>query len=189
MAIEEQFWAHPKALVESIDIGSFTRIWAFAHIMKNAKIGDNCNIGDHCFIESNVIIGHYVVIKNGVSIWDGVILEDYVFVGPNAVFTNDLIPRSKVFRELVRTKVKCGASIGANAVLLSGITIGKYSMIGAGAVVTKDVPDFALVYGNPAKIRGYMCKCAKKLNFIDNIAKCDCGLEYEKIDSIVKNKE
>ena len=155
---------HPTALVESEDIGAGTRVWAFAHVMKGAKVGTGCNVGDHSFIESGVAIGNDVTIKNGVSIWDGVEIGNLVFIGPNAAFTNDTYPRSKVYHtDPVRTKVLEGASIGANASIVAGITIGKYAMIGAGAVVTKDVQDFELVVGCPAKHAGWVNRAGEKV--------------------------
>lgn len=147
------FFQHDKALVETKDVGEGTRIWAFTHILPGARIGSNCNICDHVFIENDVLVGNNVTIKCGVQLWDGVRIEDNVFIGPNATFTNDMFPRSKVYPEkFFQTVVKTGASIGANATLLPGITIGENAMVGAGAVVTKDVPAGALVVGNPAKI-------------------------------------
>lgn len=147
---------HQMAIVES-DIGEDTRVWAFAHILKGAKIGKNCNIGEHCYIESDVVVGNDVVIKNGVCLWDKVRIGDKVFIGPNAVFTNDIYPRTKAVSPdflLKETVIDEGASIGANATILCGIKIGKYAMIGAGAVVTKDIPDYALARGVPARIVG-----------------------------------
>ena len=183
--MNNEYFIHDKALVESDNIGMYTRIWAFTHVMKGAKIGTNCNIGEHCFIENDMIIGNDVTIKNGISIWDGVRIEDKVFLGPNVVFTNDIRPRSKAHDyELKITIVKTGASIGANATLLCGIKIGKFAMVGAGSVVTKEVPEYALVYGNPAKIRGYVCECGKNLEFKYSKAKCNCGLRYELKDNI-----
>lgn len=155
---------HPQAIVESEDIGAGTRVWAFAHVMKNARIGKGCNIGDHSFVETGAIIGNDCTIKNGVSVWDGVEMGDLVFVGPNVAFTNDTIPRSKVYHpKPERTRILEGASIGANATILSGITIGKYAMIGAGSVVTKDVKDFELVFGSPARHAGWVNKAGEKV--------------------------
>ena len=151
-----KYFIHDKALVESRNIGKNTRIWAFVHILPNAVIGDECNICDHVFIENDVIIGDRVTIKCGVQIWDGIRLEDDVMVGPNATFTNDLFPRSKQPFQLHSTIVKSGASIGANATILCGITIGIGAMIGAGSVVTKDVPPRAVVVGNPGRIIRYL---------------------------------
>jgi UDP-2-acetamido-3-amino-2,3-dideoxy-glucuronate N-acetyltransferase len=149
------YFKHPNALVESDQIGSGTRIWAFAHLLPGARIGRDCNICDHTFIENDVLVGDRVTIKSGVFLWDGIILEDDVFVGPNATFTNDRFPRSREPFQLDRTLVRVGASIGANATILPGLTIGEHAMVGAGAVVTRDVPPYAIVTGNPARIRGF----------------------------------
>jgi UDP-2-acetamido-3-amino-2,3-dideoxy-glucuronate N-acetyltransferase len=147
---------HPQALVETSNIGTNTRIWAFAHILPGATIGAECNICDSVFVENDVVIGDRVTIKNGVQLWDGTTLEDDVFVGPNATFTNDSFPRSKKYPEsFPRVVVRHGASIGANATILPGLTIGANAMVGAGAVVTRDVPPNAIVVGNPARITGY----------------------------------
>lgn len=147
---------HPSSLVESERIGRGTRIWAFAHVLPGAVLGEDCNVCDHVFIENEVIVGDRVTIKSGVQLWDGVRLENDVFVGPNATFTNDPWPRSK--RHLARhpeTVVKRGASIGANATILPGITIGQHALVGAGAVVTRSVPAYAVVVGSPARIVRY----------------------------------
>jgi UDP-2-acetamido-3-amino-2,3-dideoxy-glucuronate N-acetyltransferase len=147
------FFQHPQALVETDRIGDGTRIWAFAHVLPGAVIGADCNICDHVFIENDVQVGSRVTIKCGVQLWDGVRLEDDVFVGPNATFTNDPWPRSKVYPQTFpKTLVRKGASIGANATLLPGVTIGEHAMIGAGAVVTRDVPPRVLVAGVPARV-------------------------------------
>jgi acetyltransferase-like isoleucine patch superfamily enzyme len=147
------YFIHELACVETKNIGGGTRIWAFAHILPRAIIGEDVNICDHTFIENDVIVGNRVTIKCGVYLWDGIRLEDDVFVGPNATFANDKFPRSRQYLDKVlETIIKQGASIGANATILPGIVIGKNAMVGAGAVVTHDVPDNALVVGNPARI-------------------------------------
>ncbi|WP_368205990.1 acyltransferase [Aeromonas sp. s5] len=147
---------HPLSDVQSSDIGNGTRIWQFSVVLRGARIGKNCNICAHTLVESDVVIGDRVTIKSGVYIWDGVTIEDDVFIGPCVAFTNDRHPRSKIYPdEFSKMIIKNGASIGANATLLPGITIGRHAMVGAGAVVTKDVPDYAVVVGNPAKIIRY----------------------------------
>ncbi len=178
----EGVFIHPGAIVETSMIGEGTRIWAFAHVFGGAVIGKNCNIGEHCYIESDVVIGDDVVVKNGVCIWDKVRVEDKVFLGPNMVFTNDRLPRSKAVLPdfvLEDTVVREGASIGANATVLCDIEIGRYAMVGAGAVVTKHVPDYTLVIGNPAVPHGYICVCTKQLLFSDLSTTClSCGRKY-----------
>lgn len=150
------FFQHEKALVESASIGRGTRIWAFAHVLPGAVIGEDCNICDHTFIENDVVIGDRVTIKSGVQLWDGIRIENDVFIGPNATFTNDRFPRSRVRpAAYATTTVRRGASIGANATILPGMVIGETAMVGAGAVVTRNVPPLAIVAGNPARIIGY----------------------------------
>jgi UDP-2-acetamido-3-amino-2,3-dideoxy-glucuronate N-acetyltransferase len=156
---ELDYFVHNLACVETKNIGCGTRIWAFAHILSGAVIGQDANICDHTFIENDVVVGDRVTIKCGVYLWDGIRLEDDVFVGPNATFTNDKFPRSKQFPDqFPKTIVKKGASIGANATILPGITIGENAMVGAGAVVTHHVPDNCLVIGNPAKTVKFLVK-------------------------------
>ena len=182
-------YIHPSAIVEVDQIGNGTRVWAFTHLMKGATIGDNCNIGDHCFVESGAVIGNNVTIKNGNEIWEGVTLEDGVFVGPRVFFTNDLYPRSPrmaVARNryssrqwLQPTLVKRGASLGAGAVILAGVTLHDFCMVGAGAIVTKDIPAYALVIGTPARGVGWVCQCGRRLRLENAAAICDiCGLSF-----------
>lgn len=162
----KKYFAHPRSLVESKDIGARTRIWAFAHVMHGARIGANCNIGDHAFIESGARLGNNVTVKNGVSVWTGVTAENDVFIGPNCVFTNDPNPRAfikKAVEEFETTRIRSGATLGANATLLCGITVGKCAFIGAGAVVLHSVPDYALIVGNPGRQVGWTCECAHRL--------------------------
>jgi UDP-2-acetamido-3-amino-2,3-dideoxy-glucuronate N-acetyltransferase len=143
---------HERALVESPWIGEGTRVWAFAHVMPGARIGADCNLCDHTYVEGGAVLGDRVTIKSGVYVWDGVTLEDDVFVGPQATFTNDPFPRSRVPFACIPTTVGRGASLGAGCVLLPGIRVGERAMVGAGAVLTADVPDDAVVVGNPARI-------------------------------------
>lgn len=151
------YFKHENAIVETEKVGDGTRIWAFTHVLPRATIGSDCNICDHVFVENDVIIGDRVTIKCGVQIWDGLRIDDGAFIGPNATFTNDLFPRSKQYPDkFSKTVIQKGASIGANATILAGNTIGQNSMVGAGAVVTKDVPPYAIVVGNPARITGYV---------------------------------
>jgi UDP-2-acetamido-3-amino-2,3-dideoxy-glucuronate N-acetyltransferase len=149
---------HALSNVLSKNIGPNTEVWQFCVILPEAIVGDNCNICSHVFIENKVIIGNNVTIKNGVQIWDGITIEDNVFIGPNVTFTNELVPRSKVYslENLKKTIIKKGATIGANSTILPGIVIGEYAFIGAGSVVTKDVVPFSLLYGNPATQRGFI---------------------------------
>jgi UDP-2-acetamido-3-amino-2,3-dideoxy-glucuronate N-acetyltransferase len=165
-------FVHPSALVEEDSIGEGTKVWAFAHILSGAKVGRNCNIGDHCFVESGASVGDNVTIKNGISIWEGVTLEDDVFVGPNVVFTNDLLPRSPRSeaaesrysnREwLAPTVIERGATLGAGSIILAGNRVGQFAFVAAGALVTADVPAYALAIGVPARVRGYVCECGAR---------------------------
>ncbi len=170
---------HPSALVASSRIGDGTRIWAFCNVLSGARIGRDCNICDRCFIENDVAIGDRVTVKCGVSLYDGLELEDDVFVGPDVCFGNDPRPRSGVQLERhPRTLVRAGASLGSGAVILPGITIGRWAMVGAGSVVTRDVPDHALVYGNPARRHGSACRCGETIAFDAGRGACACGRSY-----------
>lgn len=156
MSESHDYFVHPQGICESTRIGARTRVWAFAHVLPGAVVGEDVNINDHVFVENDVVIGDRVTLKSGVQVWDGISLGADVFVGPNATFTNDPFPRSKQYPEsFSRTLVEDGASIGGGAVILPGVRIGRRAMIGAGAVVTKDVPPYAIVVGNPARIVGY----------------------------------
>lgn len=156
MTEEPGYFVHPQGICESTQVGQGTRVWAFSHVLSGAVIGADVNINDHVFVENDVVIGDRVTLKSGVQVWDGIRLGDDVFVGPNATFTNDPFPRSKQYPEsFARTIVEDGASIGGGAVILPGIRVGRRAMIGAGAVVTKNVPPFAIAVGNPARIVGY----------------------------------
>jgi len=187
MTTAAKAFIHPLASVETSSVGDDTRVWAFAHVLKGAVLGRNCNVGDHCFIENDVRIGDSVVIKNGVSVWDGVTIEDFAFVGPNAVFTNDLRPRAKGAYELARTLVRHHATIGANATIVAGVTIGEYALVGAGSVVTRDVPPFACVVGNPARFHHHVCRCAQKLVVKDTDAACPhCGAVFRREGSAIR---
>jgi acetyltransferase-like isoleucine patch superfamily enzyme len=182
--MNENVFVHPTAIVESDKIGENTRVWAFAHILKDAVIGRNCNICDFVFIENEVVLGDDVTVKCGVYIWDGLTIEDRAFIGPSVVFTNDRAPRSKAYlQEYPTTVIREGASLGAGAVILPGIVVGRYAMVGAGAVVTRDVGDFVLVFGNPAREQGYVCECSKQLVFENNAVTCSCGLKYQLKDT------
>lgn len=180
--MNKDYFVHESSYIdEPCEIGKGTKIWHFSHVMQNAKIGENCNIGQNVVISPNVVIGNNVKIQNNVSVYTGVICEDDVFLGPSCVFTNVINPRAFIERknEYKKTIVKKGASVGANATIVCGHNIGSYAFVGAGAVVTKDVPDYALVIGTPAKVAGYVCKCGNKLEQTNNIYRCRiCNKEY-----------
>jgi UDP-2-acetamido-3-amino-2,3-dideoxy-glucuronate N-acetyltransferase len=182
--MEKEYFVHPTAIVDGpVEIGEGTKIWHFSHVMSGAKIGRNCMIGQNAFISSKAILGNNIKIQNNVSIFDGVILEDDVFCGPSMVFTNVFNPRSFISRrkEFRQTVVGRGATIGANATVICGNKIGQYAFIGASSVVTKDVPDYALVYGNPGRVKGWVCQCAEEIIFRAGRAKCQaCGKRYQK---------
>jgi UDP-2-acetamido-3-amino-2,3-dideoxy-glucuronate N-acetyltransferase len=192
--MEKNYFVHESSYVdEPCEIGEGTKIWHFSHIMKNSKIGRNCNIGQNVVISPDVTLGDNVKLQNNVSVYTGVELEDDVFCGPSMVFTNVVNPRSHVSRkdEYRKTLVKKGASIGANATVVCGHTIGRFAFIGAGAVVTKDIPDYALIVGNPGRIAGWMCECGIKLDLSrdageQNSTCSACGKSYVKKDGLVQ---
>lgn len=189
----KDFFVHESSYVDDgAEIGVGTKVWHFCHVMPRAQIGHRCNIGQNVLVASEVKIGDNVKIQNNVSLYTGVIIEDDVFLGPSMVFTNVMNPRSHVNRkdEYMETLVKQGASIGANATIVCGTTIGQYAFIGAGSVVTRDVPAYALLHGNPARVRGWMCQCGIKLRFMDESGKeqatcAKCGSKYSKQDETV----
>jgi UDP-2-acetamido-3-amino-2,3-dideoxy-glucuronate N-acetyltransferase len=178
-----QWFAHESAFVdEGVEIGEGTSIWHVSHILKGSKVGRSCKIGQNVVIGPNAVVGNGVKIQNNVSVHEGVTLEDFVFCGPSMVFTNVFNPRSEIPRmgELRPTLVRRGATLGANSTIVCGITIGRYAFIGAGAVVTKDVPDYALVMGSPARINGWVCECGLTLGWTDDRASCTCGKQFRK---------
>ncbi len=190
MTAKDDFFVHESSYVdEPCSIGAGTRIWHFSHIMKDCTIGKNCNIGQNVVISPQCVIGNNVKIQNNVSVYTGVVLEDDVFCGPSMVFTNVINPRSHVERknEYQQTLVRKGASIGANATIVCGNTIGRFAFIGAGAVVTRDVPDYAVVYGSPAKVRSWVCECGLAIDFGDETsATCSCGKVYTRNGHVVR---
>lgn len=187
------FFVHESSYVdEGAQIGAETKIWHFCHVMDSARIGERCNIGQNVFIGAGVTIGSNVKIQNNVSLYTGVVVEDDVFLGPSMVLTNVINPRSHVNRkdEYKSTLIKHGATIGANATIVCGVVLGRYSFIGAGAVVTASVPDYGLVYGNPGRLKGWMCQCGIRLQFEqledrDQAICQSCGERYIKEGDIV----
>lgn len=178
MSRDDSIFVHEMALCESESIGPRTRIWAFAHVMAGARIGADCNICGGAFIESGAVIGSRVTVKNNALIWDRVTIEDDVFLGPSSVFTNDVNPRAhekKTAVELLPTLVRRGATVGANATIVCGVTIGEHALVGAGSIVTRDIPPYALAVGNPAYELGWVCVCGRRLP--DSWA-CECGRRY-----------
>lgn len=191
--MENNFWAQKTAEVqEGTEIGKGTKIWGNSQVLKGAQVGENCVIGHNCFVGSRAKIGNGVKLESNIDVWDLVTLEDYVFVGPSAVFTNDLNPRAKYpkskfpqYGKWLPTLVKEGATIGANATLLCGITIGKWAMVGAGTVVTQDVADYTIVVGVPQREVGFVCQCGNKLEFQEENALCSfCQRKY-----VLQNKK
>jgi len=187
MAGDKRYFVHESSYTDDdVEIGKDTKIWHFSHVMRGSEIGERCTLGQNVLVGPNVKIGNNVKIQNNVSVYEGVILEDDVFCGPSCVFTNVNRPRSAFPTDssnYLQTVVKRGATIGANATIICGHTVGAHALIGAGAVVTKDVPNYALVYGNPARIHGWICECGEKLEFTNDGAKCvKCGRRYRKID-------
>jgi UDP-2-acetamido-3-amino-2,3-dideoxy-glucuronate N-acetyltransferase len=190
-----KFFAHESAFIdEGVEIGERTTIWHVTHVLKGSRIGKDCRIGQNVVIGPKVEIGNGVKIQNNVSVYEGVTLEDHVFCGPSMVFTNVINPRSEIKRmhELRATLVRRGATFGANCTVVCGITVGQYAFVGAGAVVVKDVPDFALVVGNPGRIVGWMCLCGHRIRFEseDGLGECvECRRQYHKDGKQVKSRQ
>jgi len=183
---------HPLALVDpGATVGPGTRVWAYAHLLPGSVVGDDCNICDHTFIEGAVVVGNRVTIKCGVFLWDGITVEDDVFIGPGATLTNDMYPRSRQYpSSFAKTVLQCGCSIGANAVILAGLTIGRWASVAAGSVVTRNVPAFGLVVGNPARLRSWVCKCGRKLQLtFPGRTQCTCQRAYRLSSTHVLEEE
>jgi UDP-2-acetamido-3-amino-2,3-dideoxy-glucuronate N-acetyltransferase len=186
--IDMSFFAHETAIVDDgAQIGDGTKIWHYSHVSAGAVIGEKCSLGQNVFVANNVTVGNGVKIQNNVSLYEGVILEDYTFCGPSMVFTNVRTPRSKFPRntsaDYATTRVRYGASIGANATIVCGITIGEWAFIAAGAVATKDVPNYGLMAGVPARRIGWACECGNTLRLHDDKVVCECGRAYEQLDA------
>ncbi len=187
--MNEKFFVHQNALCDSKEIGEGTRIWGFSQVLKGARIGKNCNICAHAFIENKVVIGNNCTIKNGVAVWDCVTLEDGVFVGPYAVFTNDLKPRAFLKRggtHFLPTVLKRGCTLGANCTIVCGVTIGEFAMVGAGAVVTKDVAPHTLVVGSPARPVGMLCFCGERLDTNNFCRPCKKTLSENSMEKTIQ---
>ena len=191
----KDYFAHETACIDDgAEIGAGTKIWHFCHVMPTARVGANCNIGQNVVISPDCVIGNNVKIQNNVSVYTGVVIEDDVFCGPSMVFTNVINPRSQIERkdEYKTTLVRRGATIGANATVICGNTLGRYCFVGAGTVVTRDVPDFGLLVGNPGRLRGYVCLCGDKLDImpddqtVERTICSSCERQYEMVDGVVK---
>ena len=189
------YFAHPSAVVDDgAHIGSGTKVWHFSHVMGGAQIGESCSLGQNVFVAAGVTIGDHVKIQNNVSVYEGVVLEDYTFCGPSAVFTNVKTPRSAFPRntseDYQTTVIQRGASIGANATIVCGVTVGRWALVAAGSVVTKDVPPYALVVGVPGRLSGWVCQCGAGLQFSDERAVCnECGRSYRRTSAESIEKE
>ena len=177
---KQAYTIHPTAEVQTERIGAQTRIWQFSVVLAGASIGKNCNINAHCFIENDVVIGNNVTVKCGVYLWDALRIEDNVFIGPNVTFTNDNYPRSKQYpKAFLPVIIRKGASLGSGVIVSKGgLTIGRHAMVGAGSIVTKDIPDFNLWYGTPARFKAYLCRCGQKLG--DGLSCPTCKAQYKK---------
>lgn len=181
----KSYYVDSRAVCETSSVGEGTRIWGFTHIMEKARIGKNCKLGEQVFVEGEVAIGDGCTIKNGVALWDGVTLEDHVFVGPYAVFTNDLRPRAFLRKPFLKTLVKRGATIGANSVVVCGVTVGEFAMVGAGSTVLEDVPAHALVVGNPARVVAKLCYCGERLRDQELCPACAVPLSQNSLEAVM----
>ena len=192
--MEKKYFVHESSYVdEDVEIGEGKKIWHFCHIQRGARIGRNCSLGQNVNVSNHVRIGDGCKLQNNVSLYEGVELEDYVFCGPSCVFTNDLTPRARYPKGSAgykKTLIREGASIGANATIVCGHTVGRWALIGAGAVVTKHVPDHALMLGGPALRKGWVCECGQILRFVAKRAQCaDCGRRYEENDGQIREEK